>query len=138
MKDENCTVCTNKCHYSEHVKEAKIYETKTRKEKRTYEDLKKEYDGKIGDGVSVVQKLEEELQELEKEKIKLVFQAFHCVETLEKIALNTDSLNTLRHIDFMIEKLKEINEPKKAEILENIKKRAGEEKHRALGYSSRM
>ncbi|KAK7118878.1 hypothetical protein R3I94_022402 [Phoxinus phoxinus] len=66
MKDEHCRVCTNKCHYSKHVKEANIYVTKTRKEKRTYEDLKKKYDGKIGDGVTLVKKLEEELQELEK------------------------------------------------------------------------
>ncbi|KAK7118876.1 hypothetical protein R3I94_022401 [Phoxinus phoxinus] len=128
MKDDHCTVCTKKCHYSEHVKEAKIYVTKIKKEKRTYEDLKKKYDGKIGHGVSVVKKLEEELQELEKEKIKLVMEAFHCVETLEMIALNTDSLFILQHIDFLIEKLKEINEPEKVKTLEEIKKRAGEKK----------
>ncbi|XDV48055.1 hypothetical protein PO909_017553, partial [Leuciscus waleckii] len=138
MKDDHCTVCTNKCHYSKHVKEAKIYVAKTKKEKRTYEDLKKEYDGKIRDGVSLVQKLEEELRQLEKEKINLVFEAFHCVETLEKISLNTDSLFTLLHIDFLIEKLKEINEPEKAEILENIKKRAGEENTGALGFIKRI
>ncbi|XP_039541142.1 uncharacterized protein LOC120488459 [Pimephales promelas] len=135
MKDDHCTVCTNKCHSSKHVKEAKIYETKTKKEKRTNEDLKKKYDDniiKVREGESVVQKLKEELQELEKVKIKLVMDAFHCVNTLEMIALNTDSLNTLRHVDFLIEKLKEINEPEKAKILENIKKRAGEEKHKVL------
>ncbi|XP_048018326.1 uncharacterized protein LOC125250055 [Megalobrama amblycephala] len=126
MKDYKCTVCTNKCHYSKHVKEAKIYVTKTKKEKRTYEKLKKEYDGKIGNSVSLVKKLEEELQELQVEKIKLVIEAFHCVETLEMIALKTDSLFTLQHIDFLIEKMKEINEPKKAETLENFKKRAEE------------
>ncbi|KAK7123300.1 hypothetical protein R3I93_021649 [Phoxinus phoxinus] len=128
MKDEHCTVCTDKCHYSEHVKEAKIYVTKIKKEKRTYRDLKKKYEDKIGHGVSVVKKLEEELQELEKEKIKLVIEAFHCVETLERIALNTVSLFILQHIDVLIEKLKEINEPEKAEILEDIKTRAGEKK----------
>ncbi|XP_051738002.1 uncharacterized protein LOC127505984 isoform X1 [Ctenopharyngodon idella] len=137
MKDNHCTVCTNKCHYTKHVKEAKIYVTKTRKEKRTYEELKKKYDVKIGDSVSVAKKLEEELSELEKEKMKLVIDAFHCVETLEMIALNTDSVLTLQHIDFLIEKLKEINEPEKVKTLENIKKRAGEEKHGALGYIKR-
>ncbi|KAK9952923.1 hypothetical protein ABG768_016951 [Culter alburnus] len=127
MKDGHCTVCTNKCHYSKHVKETKRYVTKTKKEKKSYEELKVKYEDKIGDSVSLVKKLEEELQELEKEKIKLAIEAFHCVETLEKIALNTDSLITLLHIDFLIEKMKEINDPEKAEILENIKKRAGEE-----------
>ncbi|XP_039541141.1 uncharacterized protein LOC120488458 [Pimephales promelas] len=138
MKDYHCTVCTNKCHSSKHVKEAKIYVTKTKKEKRIDEDLKKKYDDdniiKVREGESVVQKLKEELQELEKVKIKLVMDAFHCVDSLEMIALNTDSLNTLQHVDFLIEKLKEINEPQKAKILENIKKRAGEDKHRAQGY----
>uniref|UniRef100_A0A8C2B9J8 AAA+ ATPase domain-containing protein n=1 Tax=Cyprinus carpio TaxID=7962 RepID=A0A8C2B9J8_CYPCA len=134
MKDDHCTVCTNNCHYSKHIKEAKIYESKTKTEKRTYEDLKKKYNVKIGDSVSMATKMEEKLQKLETEKVKLVIEAFHCVETLEWIALNTDSLFTLQHIDVLIEKLKEINEPEKAKTMENIKKRAGEEKHGALGY----
>ncbi|XP_042609720.1 uncharacterized protein LOC109093493 [Cyprinus carpio] len=134
MKAGHCTVCTNKCHHSKHVKEAKIYQTKMRTETRTYENLKKEYDGKIGDGVSLVKKLEEELQELEKDKIKLINEAFDCVETLEKIALNTNSVLTLQHIDFLIEKLKERNEPEKFKMLETIKNRAGKGKKGALGY----
>ncbi|KAK9952925.1 hypothetical protein ABG768_016953 [Culter alburnus] len=137
MKNNHCTVCTNKCHYIKHVK-AQIYVTKIKKEKRTFKDLKKEYYGMIRDRESLVKKLEEELQELEKEKIKLVNEAFHCVETLQMIALKADSLITLQHIDFLIEKMKEINEPEKAEILENIKKKAGEEKQGALGFIKRI
>ncbi|XP_067234709.1 uncharacterized protein [Chanodichthys erythropterus] len=132
MKNNYCTVCTNKCHYSEHVKEAKMYVTKTRKKKGKNEELKKKYIDKIRDGESLVKKLEEDLKELENKKIKLVNEAFHCVETLQMIALNTDSVFTLQHIDLLIEKMKEINEPEKAETLENIKKRAGE--GGALGY----
>ncbi|XP_077075329.1 uncharacterized protein LOC143726303 [Siphateles boraxobius] len=137
MKDNHCTVCTNKCSSSKHVKEAKIYETKTKKEKRTNEDLKKKYDDniiKVRDGEFLVKRLKEKLQTLEMEKIKLVIEAFHCVYALEMIALNTDSLNTLRHVYFLIEKLKEINESENAEILENINKRAGEEKNEVLKY----
>ncbi|ROI74329.1 Immune-associated nucleotide-binding protein 10 [Anabarilius grahami] len=133
MKDDYCTVCTKKCHYSKHVKEAKIYEAETKTEKRTYEELKKKYDDKIGAGVSVVKKLEEELQELENEKIKLVNEAFHCVETLQMIALNTVSLCTLQHADFLIKKLKEINAPEKAKTLEDIKKKAADEKKESTG-----
>ncbi|XP_016426294.1 uncharacterized protein LOC107754394 [Sinocyclocheilus rhinocerous] len=138
MKKNHCTVCTNRCHYSKHVKEATIYVPKTKKEKRTYEGLKKEYDGKIGDGMSLVNKLEEELQELEKEKIKLLNEAYYSVESLEMIALNTDSLLTLLHIDFLIVKLKEINEPEKAKKLEDIKKRAGEANTEGLKYIKRL
>ncbi|XP_048031493.1 uncharacterized protein LOC125258550 [Megalobrama amblycephala] len=141
ITNDSCTVCTNKCSYTKHVKAAKIYVTKTMKEKRTYEDLKKKYEDKIGEGVSLVKTVslvEEELHELEKEKIKLVNEAFHCVEALEKIALNIDSVFTLQHIDVLIEKMKEINEPEKAKTLENIKKRAGEEKQGAVGYITRF
>ncbi|KAA0711793.1 Neoverrucotoxin subunit alpha [Triplophysa tibetana] len=56
---------------------------------------------------------------------RLVFDAFYCVEVLGIIALNIDSPVMLRHIDFLIDMLKEIKEPEKAETLENIKKRAG-------------
>ncbi|XP_073719991.1 uncharacterized protein [Misgurnus anguillicaudatus] len=125
MKNDHCTVCTNKCHYTKHVKEDKIYVTKTKTETRTYEDLKKKYEDKIKDRLSMINKLKNELQELEKEKTKLVIKAYNCVESLEMIALNTESLFKLLHIDFLIEKLKEINEPEKAEALENIRKKAG-------------
>uniref|UniRef100_A0A8C2PXM9 AIG1-type G domain-containing protein n=1 Tax=Cyprinus carpio TaxID=7962 RepID=A0A8C2PXM9_CYPCA len=118
QKDDHCKVCPNKCLYSKHVKEAKIYVTITKKQKRTNEDLKKEYDGKIGNSVALVKKLEKELQELEKQKIKFAFNAFHYVKTLQMITQNIDSLPD---IDFVIEKLKELNEPKKAETLENTK-----------------
>ncbi|KAA0705092.1 hypothetical protein E1301_Tti019161 [Triplophysa tibetana] len=125
MRKKHCTVCTNKCHYSKHVKEGKIYAIKTREEKMTYEDLKKKYENKMSDYESLVSKLKDELHELEKEKLKLLIEAYHSVESLEKIALNTGSLFILEHIDFLIEKLKEIKEPEKAEHLENIKTSAG-------------
>ncbi|RXN13376.1 hypothetical protein ROHU_009786 [Labeo rohita] len=137
MRNNHCTVCTNKCHYKEHVKHAKIYETKTKREKITYEDLKKKHEDKIGDCAPLLKKLEEELHELEKEKIKLVNEAFDCVETLQKITLNIDSLIILQHIDFLVKKLKEINEPEKAQTLENIKKKA-EDKHGPLEYLTRF
>ncbi|XP_065115133.2 uncharacterized protein [Paramisgurnus dabryanus] len=121
MKNDHCLVCTNKCHYSKHIKEAQIYVIKTKTETKTNEDLKKKYEDKMKDCLSVINKLKEELQELEKQKIRLVMEAFHCVESLKIIALNTESLFTLLHIDFLIEKLKEINEPEKAEALKNIK-----------------
>uniref|UniRef100_A0A8C2HPV9 Uncharacterized protein n=1 Tax=Cyprinus carpio TaxID=7962 RepID=A0A8C2HPV9_CYPCA len=133
MKNYHCTVCTKKCHYSKHVKTAQIYVTNTKKEKRTDEDLKKELNEKIVHGVSLVKRLEDDLQELEEEKINLVNEVFHSIGALQKIALNTDSLITLQHIDFLTETLKERNEPEKAKTLENIKMRAVK-KQGALGY----
>ncbi|XP_026105067.1 uncharacterized protein LOC113076592 [Carassius auratus] len=137
MKNHYCTVCTNKCHYSKHVKEAKIYETKMKREKMTDEDLKNKYNDsiiKIKEGESLAKKLEEELHILEIEKVYLVMEAYHCVDILDLIALNTDSVFTLQHFDFLIEKLKEICKSGKAETLEKKKKRAREEKNKVLKY----
>nr|XP_055038388.1 uncharacterized protein LOC129426201 [Misgurnus anguillicaudatus] len=134
MKNYHCTVCTKKCHVSKHVKAAKIYVTKTKTETRTNEDLKKKYEDQIGDDVSLINMLEEELQELEKEKIKLLNEAYHCVDVLQMMALNTYALFTLLHIDFLIEKFKEINEPEKCKALEDILKREGEGRKGALHY----
>ncbi|XP_056614641.1 uncharacterized protein LOC130429837 [Triplophysa dalaica] len=131
MKSNQCTVCRNKCHYSKHVKEAKIYEEKTKTEKRIDEDLKKKHEDKITFALSSKDTLEKELQELEKEKLMKVMDAYHCVETLGIIALNADSFTILEHIDFLIKKLKEINDPEKVEALENIKKTAGQKKHKS-------
>ncbi|KAL1248232.1 hypothetical protein QQF64_021550 [Cirrhinus molitorella] len=135
MKDNYCTVCTNKCHYSKHEKEAKRYVPVTKKEKKTHENLKKEYCDKIGDGVSVVRQLEKELHNFEIEKVKLVFEAFYCVKILKIIALNVTSLFILEHVDFLIEKLKEINEPEKVKTLEKLKMKAGGGKQEAVGYT---
>ncbi len=134
MKNYHCTVCTKKCHYSKHVKGATIYIMKKKKVKKTNDVSKKSYDVKIRDGESMVKKLEEEMQQLETKKVKLVMEAFYCVEALQLIALNIDSVLILLHIDYLIEKVKEINEPDYVKILENIKKRAGQEKKGALGY----
>ncbi|XP_073720046.1 uncharacterized protein [Misgurnus anguillicaudatus] len=138
MKNYHCTVCTKKCHVSKHVKAAKIYVTKTKTETRTNEDLKKKYEDQIGDDVSLINMLEEELQELEKEKIKLLNEAYHCVDVLQMMALNTYALFTLLHIDFLIEKFKEINEPEKFKALEDIRKREGEGRKGALDYVKKM
>nr|XP_021325914.1 immune-associated nucleotide-binding protein 10-like [Danio rerio] len=136
MRKNHCTVCSNKCHYSKHIKTPKIYVTRTKKEKRTNEDLKKKYDEKIKTNESAIKKLEEELRELEKEKMRSVFEAFYCVDILQFIALNADSLNTLQHVDYLMEKLKDINEPEKVKKVEDIKKRA-DGKYRALRFIKR-
>ncbi|TWW82056.1 uncharacterized protein LOC130523554 isoform X2 [Takifugu flavidus] len=45
---DHCTVCTNKCEREHHVKEEWIYVPKTRKVRKTYEDIKKKVPGGPG------------------------------------------------------------------------------------------
>ncbi len=44
MKKNHCTVCTGKCHYSEHVRENKKYVVKTKNIIMTFHELKLEYE----------------------------------------------------------------------------------------------
>lgn len=77
MKDNHCTVCPKKCHYSKHVKAPKIYVTKTKKEMRTLEDLKKRHVKKFAENISLMEKQKEELQELEKVKHSTMIQLLY-------------------------------------------------------------
>ncbi|XP_017318564.2 uncharacterized protein LOC108263717 isoform X2 [Ictalurus punctatus] len=124
MSGGNCTVCTGRCHYTKHVKEGKIYQGKTRKVRKTMEDLKQKYETKSDKTKSLIIRLEDEIAEQENEKIRLVEECYQCVVKLEEIALNTDSVYTLHHLDFLIEKVKETGNTDRVQRLEEIKERA--------------
>ncbi|XP_030634748.1 uncharacterized protein LOC115815919 [Chanos chanos] len=138
MEDGNCTVCTNKCHYTQHVKERTIYVSKTRKVKKTMEDLKKEYEKDLGEKESVVAKLQDEIIKAEKGKIRLVEEAYQCIITLEETALQPDSYSTLLHLDLLIEKIGETEDEERIQKLIDIKRRANEVNRRAMTYYRAM
>ncbi|XP_030623020.1 uncharacterized protein LOC115806459 [Chanos chanos] len=135
MSGNHCTVCTGKCHYTNHVKEEKIYEQRTRRVKKTHEELKKKYmveKGNMGKKESLVSRIQRELNEVEKQKIRLVEEAYQCVMTLEETAMKSDSFSTLLHLDFLIEKMEETWDKVKAQKLRDIQKRADTEYKRAM------
>ncbi|KAF5905951.1 septin-8-like isoform X3, partial [Clarias magur] len=107
MQKGNCTVCTRRCRFTEHVKERKMYETKTRTVKKTNEDLKRKYETEAGDKKSLIIRLENEITKMDEEKVRLVDECYRCVVMLEGIALASDSVYTLLYLDFLIEKVKE-------------------------------
>ncbi|XP_036418768.1 uncharacterized protein LOC118802357 [Colossoma macropomum] len=124
MSDGKCTVCTGKCDYTLHVKEGKIYELKTWKVKKTIKDLKKKYEKKSGEKMSLMSRLENELRENEREKARLVEECYQCVVTLDEIALKPIAGSTLQHLDFLIEKVKETRKTERVLKLEELKRRA--------------
>uniref|UniRef100_A0A3B1K6V2 AIG1-type G domain-containing protein n=1 Tax=Astyanax mexicanus TaxID=7994 RepID=A0A3B1K6V2_ASTMX len=121
--DGKCTLCTRRCNYTEHVKEGKMYILKTRKVKKTYEDLKKKYEKELGEKMSLKNCLEKDIENNEKEKARLVEQSYQCVLILEKDALKSETVSTLLHLDFLIEKMKETNNKERVDKLEDIKKK---------------
>ncbi|XP_030291581.1 uncharacterized protein LOC115592679 [Sparus aurata] len=127
IKDGRCTSCRGKCPVSDHVKEKKIYVTKTRKVTKTidymknkYEEYKTERESKLG----LLENLEKEMKELQKERDRMLDESFQQVVKLEQIALNVDSLSSLVHLDFLIEKMEEKGDKKKVKTLEDIKSQA--------------
>ncbi|XP_060726994.1 uncharacterized protein LOC132846335 [Tachysurus vachellii] len=120
MSKGKCTVCTGKCHYTDHVKEGKKYVPKTRRVKKTKEDLKIKYQIKSDEMKSLMSQIENDMKEMEKEKIRLVEECYQHVVKLEEFSLKRDSLI----LDFLIEKVKETGKPHQVQKLQEIKSRA--------------
>uniref|UniRef100_A0A3B3WLG5 AIG1-type G domain-containing protein n=2 Tax=Poecilia mexicana TaxID=48701 RepID=A0A3B3WLG5_9TELE len=98
MKKGHCTVCTNKCHASVHVKEAWSYVIKTRKVQQTLKAVKEKYEqnkAECENKESLLKNLEKETNKLRTEWLLLLDEAYSHVIKLEKIALNVNSGSTL-------------------------------------------
>ncbi|KAM8743733.1 uncharacterized protein AB9X84_017979 [Acanthopagrus schlegelii] len=134
MKDGRCTSCSGKCPVSDHVKENWIYVTKTRRVKKTLQDVKKKYEKQKSDFESLLKDLKEQMRELEKDKDQMLDETFHHVVNLQQIALRVDSLSTLVHLDFLIEKMKEKRDTEKIQKLEEMKSRVDQRTRAAARY----
>ncbi|XP_014903260.1 uncharacterized protein LOC106956753 isoform X1 [Poecilia latipinna] len=124
IKNGHCTVCTNKCPASVHVKENWSYVTKTRKVQKTLEAVKEKYDqnkAECENKSTLLENLEKETNNLTVERSELLDEAYSHVIRLEQIALKVDSVSTLVHLDFLIEKMKEKGDQEKVKKLEKMK-----------------
>ena len=114
MEDGNCTVCTGKCHWSQHVNDQYRIEWRKRTEMRTVEDLKKKYyNAKSGKSKyeSMVGGLEQELERKGAEVYENIKRARECVQSLEEIALKPNPLSEVEYIELMIESEKQQKRP---------------------------
>ncbi|XP_039635408.1 uncharacterized protein LOC120545275 [Perca fluviatilis] len=126
MNGGRCTVCG--CSVSAHVKEEWKYVNKTRKEKKTLQDLKKKYENNKAGSENLLETLEKEIAELQKEKDQLLEESFQHVVKLEQIALNVNSVSIYDNLDFLIEKMKEKGDTERKRKLEEIKSRMDKDK----------
>ncbi|XP_072309378.1 uncharacterized protein [Eucyclogobius newberryi] len=139
MKLGKCTVCSRKCPAGEHVRERWRYVTKTRKVEVTSEEMKRRYDAEAKSEVkkTLLEDLQEEVEQLQRDKNKCLDDAFEAIEKLEKIALNADSVSTYVHLDFLIEKMKEKKDTEKTTKLEEIKANIQTTSKGGASYSAR-
>ncbi|KAL4005187.1 hypothetical protein ACER0C_004900 [Sarotherodon galilaeus] len=139
MKDGCCSSCTRKCPASDHVKEKWRYVTKTRKVKKTVEEMKLKYEKNKTESekkLSLLENVENEMKQLTAEKSQLLEESYKHVVSLEQIALKADSASTIVHLDFLIEKMKEEGDTEKVQKLEEMRSRVDEETRAALHYLS--
>ncbi|XP_056113846.1 uncharacterized protein LOC130090479 [Rhinichthys klamathensis goyatoka] len=161
MKNNHCTVCTGKCHYSKHVRENKKYVIETKTVTMTFIELKKEYertgkkpktrfDKRIFENITkehkrnmkesenkrkTEDKLKSDLEKIQNETSRLLHEAYTAIMSLCKIALKADSAFTLLHLDFLIPRLKEEGKDEWMKNLEDLRKAGEERKNKgALRY----
>ncbi|XP_035770693.1 uncharacterized protein LOC118455535 [Neolamprologus brichardi] len=134
MKGGLCTVCTNRCPASDHVKVKWSYETKTKREMKTNEEMKKKYEANKYEGhqkesekkCNLLENLEKEMNLLTAEKSQWLNESYQHVVRLEQIALKADSVSTIVHLDYLIEKMKEKGDTEKVQKLEEMRNRVDE------------
>ncbi|KAI9532825.1 hypothetical protein NQZ68_028524 [Dissostichus eleginoides] len=154
-----CTVCTEKCHVSKHVKKKQCiacedecnvpnhpkthwrYDTNTRKVMKNVKQMKDMYETGKKDSeksAGLLETLQNTMKDLQKDKDQFLKESFQHVVRLEEIALNVVSLATHVHLDFLIEKMKENGDKEKVKKLKEMKKKMDEnpERKSALSYLS--
>ncbi|KAG7330589.1 hypothetical protein KOW79_006811 [Hemibagrus wyckioides] len=135
MKNDHCTVCTGKCHYTKHVRENKKYVTRATQITVSFNDLKKQcesnrkpesdikFDSESFENVrkeiecnkkqeeeklNIEKRLKNELTKREKEKADLAYKAYNAIMKLSEIALKPDSTFIVQCLDFLIPRAEEI------------------------------
>ncbi|XP_047426406.1 uncharacterized protein LOC124996993 [Mugil cephalus] len=141
MKNGRCTVCSSKCLASAHVKDKWVYVEKTRKVKKTLTDMKKTYESNKAEAAkktSLLEKLQQEIENLEKDKEQWLEEAYRHVERLKLIALNVDSVSTHVHLDFLIEKMKNKGDTEKVQKMKEMAQQANKHLQSGIQYAARM
>ncbi|MEQ2256588.1 hypothetical protein ILYODFUR_025625, partial [Ilyodon furcidens] len=136
MRGGRCTVCSNKCPASVHVKNKWKYVKKTRSVEKTIQQVKidRQNKSKFENQTGLLKNLEKDIEQLSKDESNLVDEAYQHVVRLEQIALKVDSVSINVHLDFLIEKIKEKGDTMKVEKLEELKKKIGEGTKAAQRY----
>ncbi|KAM9726423.1 uncharacterized protein ACNS7B_017349 [Menidia menidia] len=134
MKNGSCTVCTNKCPASDHFKEKWKYVTKTRRVKKTIEELKNKHETGKMENESLLEKLQSDKENLEEEKNSLLDEAYQHIVRLEQIALKVDSVFTFINLDCLIKAMKEKGDTVKVQKLEKMRSRMDEGVMAGLRY----
>ncbi len=156
MTDNYCTVCTNKCPSSRHVKQNTIYVIRQKHVKMTFDELKQEYectsdqpeasfhktkhedtrkehekDMKESENTTKIEeKLNYDLEEIKKHKSILLHKAYTTIMNLSMNPLITDSYITPQHLKFFIPRMEREGEDEMVKDLHKVREAIQEQKNR--------
>jgi len=137
----NCTVCTNKCHWSMHKNQAWKWAIKTEKKKKTYAEQKKKYEQAAGKELTCSEVIDMKADEFEATQLTvlaLTNEVRECLNRLKEIALKSDPMSHVDYLQQLIEAEKSEHKPgwdKRVKQLEHSLKWAKElETITAQGY----
>ena len=129
----HCTQCSEKCFWNQHANTPYIFQYVTEKVTKTYAEKLEKYRQARGEKMTrekVVQRMEEELHDLEEDIQKMMMDVKECNEILQRIALRPNPLSMVEHLDLMIEAEKM---EKKSGFQERIKTLHGFRKRAEIG-----
>ncbi|KAI4793918.1 hypothetical protein KUCAC02_032397 [Chaenocephalus aceratus] len=128
-----CTVCTGKCHVSKHVKDKQCTECEAEcsdptHQKTLWKYVSKTRKVKTTKKTSLLETLQENIEDLKKEKDQWLEESFRHVVKLDETALKVHSMSTQVQLDFLIEKMREKRDMKKVEKLEEMQSKMEKDK----------
>ncbi|XP_075034340.1 uncharacterized protein LOC142095289 [Mixophyes fleayi] len=106
MSNGSCTQCPGKCVWNVHFNQKYKWDYVTTKEKRTYDQLKANYEAASGEVMTVekmFKKLKDEYDDMKKTVFGLIDKSSQSLKRLREIALRPNPLSTPEYIDLMIQ-----------------------------------
>ncbi|KAM3610164.1 uncharacterized protein V6R79_026312 [Siganus canaliculatus] len=142
LADGRCTRCPGRCSVSDHIKDTQKYVNKTRKVKKTLQEIqdscldrskvvdssgltqaeqkKKNLEEQVFNLSSVLADLEKKVETLEADKTKWIEEAYQHVLKLEETPLTMKTTSTQVDLGVLIETMKERNETVRIQVLEKM------------------
>uniref|UniRef100_A0A8C5PWZ3 Fibronectin type-III domain-containing protein n=1 Tax=Leptobrachium leishanense TaxID=445787 RepID=A0A8C5PWZ3_9ANUR len=124
MSNGNCTVCPNHCIWNVHFNQKYKWKYVNRKEKRTYEDLKKKFEearGEVMTTEKMFQELNNEYTTVKEAVLTLISGSSKSLKRLHEIALVPNPLSTTEYIDLMIQSEEQEAKPGYKERIQSLK-----------------
>ncbi|XP_060596429.1 uncharacterized protein LOC132750457 [Ruditapes philippinarum] len=124
-EDGNCTQCQEHCFWNIHRNTPYIFEYVTVQKQRTYTEKLEKYRRAEGETITrkkVLERMYDELYDLEDDIMALIDKINTCNNILKKIAFRPDPLSVVEHIDLLIESEKLEKRPGFQARIESLKK----------------